>query len=58
MHECLGEPYGVAALLAVHAAPGGDYLPGLLGIIGYDRLGISRGALLSSSVRKKPGSTW
>jgi len=45
MHERIGELCGVTALLAVHTAPRGDDVPGLLGVIVYGRLGVSRGVV-------------
>src|SRR5580658_11364630 len=43
MHKCVGELSRVAALLAVHAAPSGNDLPGLLGVVVDGGLGVGRG---------------
>ncbi len=40
MNECVGELGRVAPLLPVHAAPSGDDLPGLFGVVADVRLGV------------------
>ena len=41
-YQCVGEFGGIAALLAVHALPGGDGLLGPLGVVGDRGLGVLR----------------